>query len=489
MLVDCLVESARSRGNVLAVADHATTLTYRRLRALARVMRDEVMRRTDAPRVGLMLPASAAFAGSFFGTLWASRTAVPLNFLLAADELLTIVETAGLDTILTVRHFADLAAKLPATAVFMEDLPLKRRVLLATWLPAPSVPTPDPNDTAVLLFTSGTSAEPKGVELTYRNLRSNCDDCIATADMKPDHRFLNCLPPFHVFGLTANVLAPVVLGASVYCIPRFQPSAVIRALKEHEISIFMAIPSMHAAILRSKSATSDLMKSVYLAVSGGEPLPDELAKGYRERFGIDLLQGYGLTETSPVCAIELPTAHRAGSIGRPIRNLELRIASNAGEELPTGTDGEIRVRGPNVMKGYFKRPAETRAVLTEDGWFRTGDAGHVDEDGFVFITGRLKEMMIVGGENVYPREIEAVLEQHPAVAEAAVIGAPDASRGEVPVAFVTCKEGAEVTEVELRAFVRERLAGYKTPRSIRIATDLPRTPIGKILKRKLADLL
>jgi long-chain acyl-CoA synthetase len=341
----------------------------------------------------------------------------------------------------------------------------------------------------VVLFTSGTAAEPKGVELTYQNLFSNCDDCIFTARMTPDHRFLNCLPPFHVFGLTANVLAPVVLGSSVFCVARFHPMKVAKLLKDERISIFMAIPSMHAALLRLKSAPPDMLRSIHIVASGGEPLPTVVAAGYRERFGVELMQGYGLTETSPVCTLDIPHAHKPGSIGRPIRNVSIRIIDACGADAPLGADGEIWVKGPNVMKGYLDRPEETRGVMTPDGWFRTGDCGQVDADGFVTITGRLKEMMIVGGENVFPREIEAVLLQHPAVADAAVIGAPDESRGEVPIAFVTLKDGATVTDTELRQFARERLAGFKVPRQVRIEEELPRNPIGKILKRKLVDRL
>ncbi|MCB9851222.1 MAG: AMP-binding protein [Phycisphaerales bacterium] len=489
MLVELLLDSARRRGSVLAVSDQLATLNYRRLRAFARVMRDVVLGATQRKNVGLMLPASSVFTGSFFGTLWADKIAVPLNFLLSPAELARIVTLAELDVIITIRHFADLVKDLPARVIYVEDLNIKRRLLWAMIKPAPRAPQTAPDDTAVILFTSGTAGEPKGVELTQNNLLSNCRDCIATAEMQPDHHFLNCLPPFHVFGLLANVIAPVALGASVYCIPRFQPAAVARALKDHQISIFLAIPSMYRALLRLKSAGDDCMRSVYLAVSGGEPLPPAVFEGIRDRFGVELLQGYGLTETSPVCTLEIPSAHKRGSIGRAVRNVAVRIVDPEGNDVPTGEDGEIWVKGPNVMKGYYHRPEETRNAITEDGWFRTGDGANIDAEGFVTITGRVKDMMIVGGENVYPLEIEAVLEKHPGVAEAVVVGAPDESRGEVPIAFVVPMEGAELSEVELRTLAREHLAGYKVPRQIRITTDLPRSPIGKVLKRKLRETL
>ncbi|MHC4092577.1 MAG: class I adenylate-forming enzyme family protein, partial [Planctomycetota bacterium] len=345
---------------------------------------------------------------------------------------------------------------------------------------------------AVILYTSGTSAAPKGVELTYQNLYRNCEACIEAARMDRKQTFLNILPPFHVFGLTANVLVPVVLGASVYAIPRFQPAAALKAISEQRISIVMVIPSMYAAMLRTKSISDDALTSIHLAISGGEPLPESLAQGFEKRFGVKLHQGYGLTETSPVVSLCASHAYRDGSVGRVIPGFECRIADDQGRALPAGQDGEIQVRGPCVMKGYYRRPQETAAVIEAAGWFRTGDIGQLDEDGYLFVTGRKKEMMIVGGENVFPGEIEYVLTEHRAVAEAAVIGVADTSRGEVPVAFVTLSadaRGEPVGEQELRNFARRRLAGYKVPRRIRIADDLPRGPTGKVLKRKLAELL
>ncbi|MEZ6085924.1 MAG: AMP-binding protein, partial [Phycisphaerae bacterium] len=327
------------------------------------------------------------------------------------------------------------------------------------------------------------------VELSYRNLRSNAEDMVASAEITPGHRLLNCLPPFHVFGLTTSALVPIAAGASSYCIPRFSPVAISKAIQEEDISVFMAIPSMHGALLRLKSAPDDLFKNVFLLGSGGEPLAENIFAGYKKRFNARLLQGYGLTETSPVCTLELPHRQRDGSIGKPIRNVQIRIVDENGADVPQGHEGEIWIKGPNVMKGYRDDPESTANVLTSDGWFRSGDAGKIDDDGFVYITGRIKEMLIVAGENVHPREIESVLEQHPAVAEAGVIGMTDPSRGEVPAAFVTLEEGASATEVELRDHARKSLAGFKVPKQIRILDELPHGATGKLLRRKLVDLL
>ena len=492
MLVDALLESTARFGRRLAVADQQMKLSYRRLTAAAAALGDLIGRATANQRVGIMLPASAAFPATLFGALWAGRIAVPLNFLMSADELKFIVADAGLDTVISVHHFDKLLGELPVRNIALEDVGLKRKVLWRTFRRTPSAPRVTSADTAVLLYTSGTAAAPKGVELTQANLRNNCDACIEAARMDPRNTFLNILPPFHVFGLTANVLVPVVLGAGVYARPRFQPAAALRAVRQHRISIMLAIPSMYAAMLHAKSVPDDALASITLAISGGEPLPEPVAQGFEQRFGVRLHQGYGLTETSPVVSLCASHAYQEGSVGRILPGLECRITDDDGRKLPPNRDGEIQVRGHCVMKGYHNQPEQTAAATDPDGWFRTGDVGRLDHDGFLYITGRKKEMIIVGGENVAPAEIETVLIQHPAVAEAAVIGVPDKSRGEAPVAFVTLTDGADtdtLTEQDLRTFTRQHLAGHKVPRRVKIAPDLPRGPTGKILKRKLGELL
>jgi long-chain acyl-CoA synthetase len=489
MLVDALLDAARRSPSSLAIDDGARSLSYQQLARLAGVLRDVAARETRCERIGVMLPSSAAFPATLFGILWASRIVVPLNFLLGAQELKRVVEDAQIDLVLTVGHFRELVGQFPVRSVFLEELSLKRRMLWASLRRLGSAPRVDPNATAVILYTSGTTAEPKGVELTYRNLHSNCVDTIDSLDIDPRQSFLNVLPPFHVFGLTGNVLIPVFLGAAVHALPRFNPLHAIRLLAEKKLSVILAIPSMYAAMLRSKSASADSFRSIYLAISGGEPLPDRVRVGFEERFGVTLHQGYGLTETSPVVSACSLHAYREGTVGQPIRNVQVRIAGPDGSEVSTGLDGEILVRGSGVMKGYYRKVEETRKVIDTDGWFHTGDLGRLDADRFLSITGRVKEMLIVGGENVYPREIETVLETHEGVLQAAVIGAPDGLRGEVPVAFVLPRPGAAVSEDDLRAFARQRLASSKTPRRVIVRDDLPTGPTGKILKRKLREML
>lgn len=489
MLVDTLLDANRRVPHVVAVEDGVRSLSYRRLTRLATVIRDIIRRNSDCPRIGIMLPASSAFPAVLFGSLWASRMAVPLNFLLGADELGRVVLDAGLDLIVTVRHFESLVAQLPARALFLENLPLKRKMVLAAMRRLPAAPRVEADDTAVILYTSGTMAEPKGVELTYRNLHSNCVDAIASLDIRPPQVLLNTLPPFHVFGLTGNVLMPVVLGATVAAIPRFSPMALVKTVERRRATLVMAIPSMYAAVLKLKSARAESFQSVSLAISGGEPLPDSVCAGFEQRFGVTLREGYGLTETSPVISASSVKAYRAGTVGKPLRSVSVRIVGEDGRDVPAGQDGEIMVRGPGVMKGYYNRPEETRKVIDADGWFHTGDIGRLDADGFLSITGRAKEMLIIGGENVFPREIEAVLEAHPQVLQAAVIGVPDPSRGETAVAFVIPQHGEAVAETELRNFARQSLAGFKVPKKVVVREDLPKGPTGKILKRRLRELL
>jgi long-chain acyl-CoA synthetase len=485
MLLNALLKAQENTPSALAVDDGQHAFTYDRLTRVARTLRDLIDRADPGPNVGLLLPASAVFPAALFGVLWTGRVAVPLNFLLAADELAAVVNDAGVTTVLTVRPFQSLVAALPVRPLFLEDLPIQRGVLLGHLRRRPPIPDVTDHDTAVILYTSGTTAGPKGVELTYSNLHSNCVDSIAALHMEKDHRFLSVLPPFHVFGLTACVLIPVYLGTSVFALPRFNPLAAIRAVASKQISIMIAIPSMYAAMLRTKSATKEAFASCRLAISGGEPLPENVRLGFEERFGVVLRQGYGLTETSPVVAACGRTVHRVGTVGKPIPHVEIRIVESDGRPAADGQDGEILVRGPGVMKGYYRKPEETRRVLDADGWFHTGDLGRLDADGFLRITGRAKDMLIVGGENVFAREIEAVLENHEAVAQAAVIGMPDDLRGEVPWAFVIPRPGAEVAESELRAFAKQSLAGFKVPRRIEIREELPTGPTGKILKRRL----
>jgi len=484
MLIQAFLETVSQYPHKIAVKDPTRSLTYRQLATFAKAIRRLVLKETDCPRVGVMMPSSAGGLGSLLGVLWADRTAIPLNFLLPSRELAGVVEDAGIDVIITTEHFEEQMAGVPARPIYLERINLRRRYLLARFLPTPAAPQTEPDDVAAVLYTSGTTGQPKGVCLTHNNIVSNAHTACQELRITPDSVLLGVIPPFHVFGLTTVMFLPMILGATVSCIPRFSPQAAYRAIKQDGIDVMIAVPSMYVSIARLKSLERSHFSKIKLAASGGEPLPRTVYDLFNEKTGVRLIEGYGLTETSPIISLDLPWAHKVGTVGKPLPNVEIQLRDDTGNVVGNDQEGELSVRGPCVMKGYYNKPEETAAAIDNDGWFRTGDIVRID-DGYISITGRAKDLIITGGENVYPREVEAVLEEHPAVVEAAVIGKPDTSRGEVVVAFVALREGTEADVNELRAFCKDRLAGFKTPREVHIREEFPRGPTGKILKRQL----
>ncbi len=485
MLIEILLEQTRRSPEALVGRDEGRELNYARFTTFARAIRRLVNKETHCPRVGMMLPASVAGLGTLTGILWAGKTIVPINFLLQPHELKAVIHDAGIDLIITTRHLMNLAEQLSVRTIYLEKAGLGRRFL---WEKLSRIPEPPPvsmEDTAAVVYTSGTFGQPKGVCLSYSNFISNARAAIEHLRITSDNHLLGILPPFHVFGLTVLCFIPFLLGAPVTFLPRFSPQAAYRAVASGDITIMMGVPSMYASIARLKELRSEHFDNLKLAISGGEPLPRSVYELFYERTGIRLLEGYGLTETSPVISADRPWDHRPGTVGPPLPEVEIQVRDDEGRKLKPKQDGELFVRGPLVMQGYYNRPEETAAVIDKEGWFRTGDLVRVDTDDYITITGRVKELIIVGGENVYPREVENVLEQHPALAESAVVGQPDSRRGEIVVAYATLHEGASVTPEELRQFCHKHLAGFKVPRQIHILPELPRGSTGKILKRQL----
>lgn len=487
MLVQALLESARQFPSRPATKDASRQLTYSQLVTFAKAIRRLALAETARERVGVMLPSTAGTPGVLFGVLWSGKTVVPLNFLLQPRELAAIVQDAGLDLVISTRHFENLTQALPARTLFLEDLHLKRRYLLEKLRRTPEPPRAAPDDVATIIYTSGTMAQPKGVCLTQNNLASNAQACIEHMKLHPDHHLLGILPPFHVFGLTVLNILPFILGGTVTYIPRFSPQATYQAICQDNVSVMLGVASMYGAVARLKDIDAANFKKVHIVVSGGEALPRAVYDEFYRRTGIRIVEGYGMTESSPVVCCDLPWAHQVGTIGLPVPGVSVRICDLEGRPLPPGQEGEICVRGPNVMKGYYRRAEETAAAVNREGWLRTGDLGRIAADGYISITGRAKDIIIVAGENVYPREVEAVLETHPAVAESAVIGQQDGSRGEVVVAYVSLRPGASATGEELRSYCRDHLGGYKVPRQVHIRPELPHGPTGKVLKRALRE--
>jgi long-chain acyl-CoA synthetase len=337
----------------------------------------------------------------------------------------------------------------------------------------------------VILYTSGTTGTPKGAELTHANLRRNADLALGLFDLGSEAVTLGALPLFHSFGQTCGLNATIAAGGTLTLIPRFDPGKALEIIARDGVNVFQGVPTMYSAMLHCDSAESADTSSLTVCASGGAAMPVEVMRAFEEKFGAKILEGYGLSETSPVASFNHPDRERkAGSIGTPIDGVEMKVVDDDGNDVPQGEVGEIVIRGHNVMKGYWNKPEATEEAI-RDGWFHTGDMAKVDEDGYFFIVDRKKDMIIRGGYNVYPREIEEVLYEHPAVREVAVVGVPDDSLGEEVGAAVALKEGQTVTEEELRDHAKEHVASYKYPRRIWFVDELPKGPTGKILKREI----
>ncbi len=480
MLFDSLFQHAANTPDDTAVIDDTGQYTHRTLAAAAAGLAMHIGTQTRKPRVGILLPPSAGFVASFYGTLLAGKAVVPINYLLGELETAHVISDSGIDTVISAPPLAARLANTGLKLIDLSPLPMEQRAI------APVFPSVRPDDLAVLMYTSGTSGRPKGVMLTYGNLESDTDASIAHAQLDRNHVFLGVIPLFHSFGMTAMMLAPIQLGAPVIYLSRFSPLGSLEAIRKHRPSILFAVPSMFAAFLRLQSARSDDFNSFYALISGGEALPAVVREGFLQRFGTPIYEGYGLTETSPVTHINVPQCNRPGSVGKPVPGCEMCIADDEGRPLAPGQSGEVWLRGPMIMKGYYELPGETAAALTADGYFKTGDLGRIDEDGFLYITGRKKDIIICAGEKVVPREVEEVLDRHPQVGEACVVGRTDPTRGEAVVAFVVPQAGQVIEPESLRVFCREQgLVGFKIPRDIFIVPDLPRSPTGKVAKREL----
>ncbi len=494
MLLEKIIEQGGRQASRLAILDDQRSITFRRLVLGADIMAGHIDRIVgDDDKVGLLLPQSSAFAAAFLGTRWSDRTAVPLNYLLRPPELIAICRDAGLTTVFTIRFFQNSATALQEAGVrtvFMEDLSFSSPLIGLSRLTGfkRRLPAYRPEKIAAIIYTSGTSGEPKGVMLTDHNLDSNAAAAIEHARFDQRMTFLGVLPMFHALGIMSCFLVPLSLGCTVVYQARLNPAGIFQAIQKHKIEVLVAVPSMYALLANVKNAGHAALASVRYAVSGGEPLPRSLCECFQRQFGITLLEGFGLTETSPMVSFSVPWANKSGSVGKPLPRVQLRIVDDGGHTLGPNQDGELWIKGPSVMKGYYRRPAETAQVLTTDGWLKTGDIARIDDEGFLFITGRKKEMINMAGEKIAPGEIEEAIRRHPAVLLAAVIGVKDAQRGEVPVAFIQLAPALEEkpTAQDIRIFLRQRLAPYKTPRDVYFIEEMPRLPTGKIIKRALS---
>jgi long-chain acyl-CoA synthetase len=440
-------------------------------------------------RVGLMLPNVPYFPAVYYGILRAGGVVVPMNVLLKGREVSYYLTDPGAQLLFAWHGFAEAAgegaADAGAEAVLVE--PGSFEQLVGSYGDEYDTVEPAADDTAVILYTSGTTGQPKGAELTHSNLRRNCDTVVRTlGEFTSADVLLGALPLFHTFGQTCTMNSAVAAGACVTMIPRFDGDKALEIIERDRVTVFQGVPTMYNAMLHSERADSTDASTLRLCISGGAAIPVELIRAFEEKFGCPILEGYGLSETSPVASFNHPDRERKpGSIGTPIEGVEMQVWDDRGAEVPQGEVGEIVIRGHNVMKSYWQRPEATAEAITPEGWFRTGDMARMDEDGYFFIVDRKKDMIIRGGYNVYPREVEEVLYEHPAVQEAAVVAVPDEALGEEVGAAVVLCEGEQVEPAELRGFLRKRIAAYKYPRKIWFVDELPKGPTGKILKREI----
>jgi len=489
-LVAAFARSAESNLDKAAVFWGEAEYPYRHFRDQSawvgqKLQRDLGVRPGD--RVGLWVKNCPEFISAFFGILQAGGVVVPINNFFRADEVSYILADAGINVLISGRELGEAFAKLAQARpglrfLLVEDFAGSGAGADATFTLAAATEA----DPAVFFYTSGTTGHPKGAVLTHGNLLHNVASCRHVLEAVGADRFALVLPMFHSFMLTVSVLLPLAVGGSIVLVKSLHPPKnMLAEIVRHRATLLPAIPQLFRALAHAPAPPG---LSLRLCVSGAAPLPLETLREFSARYPVPLLEGYGLSETSPVVSLNpIHGVQKPGSIGLPILGVEVSIRNDAGEELPRGQTGEVCVRGGNVMRGYWNRPEETAEAIRE-GWFYTGDIGRMDEDGYIYITDRKKDMLLVHGINVYPREIEEVIYQFPGIKEAAVIGRPDPRKGEQPVAYIALFEGVQFDESALLRFLREKLADYKVPRQVIVLPSLPRNATGKILKTTLRGL-
>jgi long-chain acyl-CoA synthetase len=514
-LSSLLENSAAKYPERTAIVFGDTRLSYAQVNGAANQVANLLVSKGIQPgdKVALMCPNLPYFSLVYWGILKAGATVVPLNVLLKGREVAYHLNDSDAKALFAFQGTPDLAIGAEAfegfqgaeactdffviTADPAAPSPIEGTATLGQGLhgQAPSFETvaTDEDDTAVILYTSGTTGQPKGAELRHRNMRDNAlagKDLFGADEANPD-TYLCVLPLFHSFGQTVIQNGGAAFGGTVVMLPRFEPQAALGLMLKERVTFFAGVPTMYWGLLGALEGVdvAPIKDHLRVAVAGGSALPVEVHHEVEKRLGVTILEGYGLSETSPVASFsKLGEEVRVGSIGTPIPGVEMKLIDPASwDEVEWAPDaiGEIAIKGHNVMKGYYKRPEATAEAINEDGWFRSGDLARRDEDGWYYIVDRAKEMIIRGGFNVYPREIEEVLLTHPAISLAAVIGVPHATHGEEIKAVVILKPGASATPEEIVEWSKEQMAAYKYPRIVEIVDSLPMTATGKILKREL----
>lgn len=480
-LITAFLNTCKKNAQKTAIIDHNGAFHYEDIQREALRRAGQAASGGNGKNVGILLPNGKEFVTAFYGILIAGKTPVPLNFLLSPAQLLYVIQDAEIDTVFTCNLFAPLLGN-QAKHIFLAE-----EGYADASLNEGSIQYGEAEERAAMLYTSGTSANPKGVILTHNNFLSNLEGCMHAFHFSEKDILLGILPLFHTYALTTTLILPICVGATIIYLPRFSGPKVLEMIGKYKVTSLFAIPSMYRVLLRTAESTPHDLHTLRLCTSGGEPLPGDVLEAFRKVFPVPLTEGYGLTEATAIVSVNLPEKCRPGSIGPPLDNIQVKIVNDNGQGQPVNREGEIWVKGPNVMKGYHKLPKETAETITSDRWLKTGDYGKLDEEGFLWITGRKKELIIISGENVSPTEIEHVISRHEKVFEVAVVGVPDKVRGEVPKAFIALREGATCTEDEIRDYCMSQLPHYKVPKCFVFNKELPHGPTGKILKRALKE--
>ena len=464
-LATTLTESALDKPGKFVCRTADRDMTYAELDELAgrfaAALLAEGLERGD--RVAVQLPNVPEFLVAYYGALKAGCVVVPMNPLLTEPETAYMVGHSGAR-----KHIDDAedVVSMCEAAKYAAD-----------------VAATNPQDTAVIIYTSGTTGRPKGAELSHFQLYMSCTVASETFGAVSEDVTLAALPLFHIYGLSCSLNSVVRYGSTMSLVRKFEVGAVLDAMAKHRVSISLGVPTMYHALLMADVGDRDL-GAYRVASCGGAPMPKALIEGFEQKFGVTVLEGFGMSETGAAGFVNRPDARRVGSIGMPLWGIQARIAGAEGRTGPEHV-GELLMKGHVVMTGYHDDPDATGQTIV-DGWLHTGDLGYVDDDGFYYIVDRIKDMIIRGGFNVYPREVEEVLYRHPAIREAAVLGRPDERLGEEIVAVLVRKpDAAEVTAEEIIEFCRASLAAYKIPREVRFVAQLPRNASGKVLKREL----
>ncbi|QGQ44576.1 fatty acid--CoA ligase family protein [Metabacillus sediminilitoris] len=505
-----LSQTVKEYGDKPAFIFEGTETSYSQLEGeinkFANRLRELGIKKGD--HVAIILGNSPYFVISLYGALKVGATIIPVNPIYTPYEIAYIINNGDVKAVVTLDLLIPLLENLHERIQMIEHIivcetPLSENKeelditklsifhkmvsftkLLSTSSSQFDGPVLEDEDVAVILYTSGTTGKPKGAMLTHKNLYSNAIDTANYLKISKNDVIVTALPMFHVFCLTVALNAPLMNGATLLIVPRFSPQVITHLIKTYHATLFAGVPTMYNFLLQYENASQEDVQTLRLCISGGASMPVALLKGFEQKYKVIVSEGYGLSEASPVtCFNPLDRPRKPGSIGTSIINVENKVVNELGEECQPNQVGELIVKGPNVMKGYYKMPEET-AYTIRDGWLYTGDLARQDEEGYFYIVDRKKDMIIVGGYNVYPREVEEVIYSHRDVVEVAVLGVPDSNLGEAVKCFVVVKNN-ELTEELLIEYCKEHLAKYKVPGSIEFLEELPKNTTGKILRRAL----